>query len=133
MRRRAFGEQADCCRRGVALQAAVIAALLANLLDAISTWVGITQYAGREAGVLAWGALRMWGLVPGLLAVKGSAVLIILGIGLTGTEGAPRWWRTRPHQRWLVPGALWIAAGWFVYLAIRNAAGAWTVYHFVGR
>jgi len=115
------------------LRVAVIAAVLANLLDAISTWVGLTHYAGREAGVLAWSALRAWGLVPGLLVVKGSAMLIIFGIALTGTAGEPRWWRTPPHQRWVVPAALWIAAAWFVYLALNNAAGAWLVYRFVQR
>ena len=132
MLREPIGERADR-RGGAALRAAVIAALLANLLDAVSTWVGITQYAGREAGVLAWSAVRAWGLVPGLLAVKGSAALIILGIALSGTAGEPRWWRIPPHQRWVVPGALWIAAAWFVYLAIRNVAGAWMVSRFVGR
>ena len=126
------GERAER-RGGASLRAAVIAALLANSLDAASTWVGITYYAGREAGIVAWSALRAWGLVPGLLAVKGSAALIILGIALTGTAGEPRWWRIPRHQRWVVPGALWIAAAWFVYLAIRNVAGAWMVYRFVGR
>lgn len=132
MRGEAIVGQADN-RRGATLRAAVFAALLANLLDALSTWVGITHYAGREAGILAWSVVRAWGLVPGLLAVKGTAVVIILGIALTGTVGEPRWWRIRPHQRWVVAGALWIAAAWFVYLAIRNAAGAWMVYRFVGR
>jgi hypothetical protein len=132
MPRDGLGEEANR-RRGVTLRAAVIAALLANLLDAISTWFGITHYAGREAGVLAWNALRAWGLIPGLLAVKGSAMLIILGIALTGTAGEPRWWRTRPHQQWVVNGALWIAAAWFAYLSVRNTAGAWMVYRSVGR
>ncbi len=114
------------------LRVAVIAALLANLLDAISTWVGITHYAGREAGVLAWSVVRTWGLVPGMLAIKGSAILVILGIALTGTEGEPRWWRTRPHQRGVVTGALWIAAAWLGYLAIHNAVGAWMVHRLTG-
>jgi len=132
MRREAVEGRADS-RRGATLRVAVIAALLANLLDAVSTWVGITHFAGRESGLLAWSLVRDWGLVPGLLAVKGSAAVIILGIALTGTAGEPRWWRTRPNQRWVVAVALWFAAAWFVYLALRNAAGAWLVYRFVGR
>ena len=132
MRREAIGGEAEI-GQGATRRVAVIAALLANLLDAVSTWVGITHFAGRESGLLAWSLVRDWGLVPGLLAVKGSAALIILCIALTGTKGEPRWWRTRPSQRWVIPGALWLAAAWFVYLAIRNAAGAWMVYRFVGR
>jgi hypothetical protein len=110
------------------VRAAMTAALATNLLDAATTWIAITIYHGREAGVIAWAAVRAWGLIPALFVMKGSGVVFILAIAAAGTEGVPRWWRVLPCQRWTVVSALWIAAAWFGYLALRNAVAAWILY-----
>ncbi len=117
------------CKNGnkirTALWAAAGAALLANLLDAGTTWVGMTRFHGREVGVLAWLLVRTWGLAPALVLLKGGGTLLILGIAVVGSEGEARWWRARSNQRWVVFVALGIATAWFGYLALRNVAGMW--------
>ena len=112
---------------GIGLPAALSAALLANVLDAVTTWVGITRFHGREAGILAGPVVRTWGLASALLLLKGAGTLLILGLALVGTAGEPRWWRAKPQQRWVVILALGAAAAWFGFLAFRNAVGAWIV------
>jgi hypothetical protein len=116
-------------RSGTVLWAAAGTALLANLLDAATTWVGMTRFHGREEGVLAWLIVRTWGLAPALVALKGGGTLLILGIAAVGTEGEPRWWRATSNQRWVVFAALGVATAWFGYLALRNAAGIWMMRH----
>jgi hypothetical protein len=103
------------------------AALAANLSDAATTWIGMTRFHGREAGVLAWLLVRNWGLATALVVLKGAGTLLILGIAAVGTEGEPRWWRAKLNQRWVVLAALGVATAWFGYLALRNAAGMWMV------
>lgn len=112
---------------GIAMPAAFGAALVANAMDAATTWIAITRFDGREAGILAGPVVRTWGLAPGLVLLKGGATLLILGIALVGTVGQPRWWRAKPHHRWVVTAALGTAAAWFGFLALRNAVGAWMV------
>lgn len=112
-------------RYGAALLAATSAAVLANLLDAATTWIGVTRFHGREVGVLAWLLVRTWGLAPALVLLKGGGTLLILGIMAVGTQGEPHWWRARSNQRWVVLMALGVATAWFGYLALRNAAGMW--------
>jgi hypothetical protein len=112
-------------RSGNGLRVALIAALAANGLDAATTWLGMTRFHGREAGVLAWLLVRTWGLAPALIVLKGGGALLILGIAAAGTEGEYRWWRARSNQRWVVFVALGVATVWFGYLALRNAAGIW--------
>ena len=112
-------------RYGAPLLAATGAAVLANLSDAATTWIGVTRFHGREVGVLAWLLVRTWGLAPALVVLKGGGTLLILGIAAVGTEGAPRWWRARPNQRWVALVALAVATAWFGCLALRNAAGMW--------
>lgn len=104
------------------------AALLANLLDGATTWIGVTRFHGREVGALAWLVVRTWGLAPALVVLKGAGALLILGISAVGTEGVPRWWRATSDQRWVVIVALGAATAWFGYLALRNAAGMWMVH-----
>lgn len=104
------------------------AALLANLLDGATTWIGVTRFHGREVGALAWLVVRTWGLAPALVVLKGGGALLILGIAAVGTEGVPRWWRATSDQRWVVIVALGAATAWFGYLALRNAAGMWMVH-----
>lgn len=112
-------------RFSTALAVAAGAALLANLSDAATTWVGMTRFHGKEVGVLAWLVVRQWGLAPALVALKGAGTLLILGIATVGTEGEPRWWRAKSNQRWVVVAALVVATAWFGYLALQNAAGMW--------
>ena len=112
---------------GIAMPAAFGAALVANAMDAATTWIAITRFHGREAGILAGPVVRTWGLAPALVLLKGGAILLILGIALVGTVGQPRWWRAKPHHRWVVTAALGTAAAWFGFLALRNAVGAWMV------
>jgi uncharacterized membrane protein len=111
-----------------ALSAALGAALLANALDAATTWIGITRFQGREVGVLAWLVVRTWGLAPALIVLKGAGLLLILGIAVVGTKGADRWWRAKRSEQWVPIAALWAAAAWFGYLAGANALGMWDVY-----
>jgi|SRR5215469_7628537 len=115
-------------RFGAALWVALGAALVANALDAATTWLGLTWFHGREVGVLAWFVVRKWGLAAALVLLKGTGVLLILGIAAVGTEGEARWWRAKPRQRWVAVIGLWLVAAWFGYLAFRNAIGIWTVY-----
>jgi uncharacterized membrane protein len=112
---------------GVALPAAAGAALLANALDAATTWVGIARLHGQEAGIVAGPVVKTWGLTPALVLLKGGATLLILGLAVVGSAGQPRWWRAKPHHRWVVTVALGTAAAWFGFLALRNAVGAWMV------
>ena len=112
-------------RPGTVLWAIAGAAVAANLSDAATTWIGMTRFHGREAGVLAWLLVRSWGLATALVVLKGAGTLLILGIATVGTEGEPRWWRARSNQRWVVLAALGIATAWFGYLALHNAAGMW--------
>lgn len=112
---------------GMAMQAAFGAALAANAMDAATTWIAITRFHGHEAGILAGPVVRTWGLTPALVLLKGGATLLILGMALVGTVGQPRWWRAKPHHRWVVTMALGTAAAWFGFLALRNAVGAWIV------
>src|SRR5689334_9918972 len=112
---------------GVAPPAAAGAALFAHALDAATTWVGVARFHGQEAGIIAGPVVKAWGLTPALVLLKGGATLLILGLAVTGTAGRPRWWRVKPHQRWVVTAALGAAAAWFGCLAFRNAAGAWAV------
>jgi hypothetical protein len=114
-------------RSGTALWAAAGAALLANVSDAGTTWIGVTQFHGREVGVLAWLVVRTWGLAPALVLLKGGGTLLILGIAAVGSEGETRWWRARANQRWVVFVALGIATAWFGYLTLRNVTGMWIV------
>jgi hypothetical protein len=118
---------------GGALVVAVSAALLANALDAVTTYFAITRFHGREVGVLAWLVVRTWGLVPAMIVLKGAGLLLVLGIAAVGTDGAHRWWRARSSERWLTIVALWIAATWFGYLAVHNALGMWAVSRFTRR
>ena len=115
------------------LRLALTSALLTNLLDAATTWVAITHYHAREVGLLGLVAVQQWGLVPAVAALKGSFVVLTLAFALTGTTGEPRWWRVRPHQRWMVIGALWVASVWFGYLAFHNAVAIWMLFSTSGR
>src|SRR5579864_96906 len=112
---------------GIAMPAAIGAALVANAMDAATTWIAITRFHGREAGILAGPVVSTWGLAPALVLLKGGATLLILGIAVVGTVGPPRWWRAKPHHRWVVTAALGTTAAWFGFLALRNAVGAWIV------
>jgi hypothetical protein len=94
---------------GGALVVAVSAALLANALDAVTTYFAI------------------------MIVLKGAGLLLVLGIAAVGTDGAHRWWRARSSERWLTIVALWIAATWFGYLAVHNALGMWAVSRFTRR
>ncbi len=112
---------------GIVMPAAFGAALVANAMDAATTWIAITRFHGREAGILAGPVVRTWGLTPALVLLKGGATLLILGLAVVGSAGQPRWWRAKPHHRWVVTVALGTAAAWFGFLALRNAVGAWMV------
>lgn len=114
-------------RSGAAVPVALGGALVANVLDAWTTWIAIAHYGAREGGMFASTVVRASGLLPGILIVKGIAVLALLGIAITGTAGEPRWWRVPPNHRWMVAGALWVATAWFGCLAVHNAIGAWEV------
>lgn len=118
---------------GAPLRAMLTAALAANLLDAVTTWVAITRFQGREVGILGWWVVRTWGLGPAMVLLKGGAAVLIVTVALVGTDGQPRWWRATPKQRWLVLLALTAATLWFGYLATRNALGAWMVYRTMGQ
>ena len=106
---------------------AVGAALMANALDGVTTWVAITMLHAREAGVLAGPVVRMWGLAAALIVLKGGGALLIAGLALAGTSGEPRWWRVLPQHRWVVTAALSVAAAWFGLLAAHNALGVWVL------
>src|SRR5579859_6136118 len=118
---------AGAASTSIAMPAAFGAALVANAMDAATTWIAITRFHGREAGILAGPVVRTWGLTAALVLLKGGATLLILGIALVGTVGQPRWWRAKPHHRWVVTVALGTVAAWFGFLALRNAVGAWMV------
>ena len=111
------------------MRAALFAALVANVLDAVTTWVALTQFQAREVGVLAWWVVRQWGLLPAVFVLKGSGTLLILGIAITGTQGKPHWWRAKPNQRWVSILGLIVATVYFGFFALRNATGIWLVAH----
>jgi hypothetical protein len=77
----------------------LIAALVASVLDGITTYVGITRCHGQEAGMVAWTVARAGGPHPTILMLKAVSVLCVLGIGVSGTSAEPGWWRARPHQQ----------------------------------
>jgi uncharacterized membrane protein len=103
------------------------AALLANALDAATTWVGVAWFHEREVGILGGVMVTAWGLVPALVVLKGGAALLILGIAVIATEGERRWWRAKPNQRWLPILGLWVLTFWYASPAFHNAVGMWRI------
>ena len=79
-------------------------ALLAlNGLDAISTYLAIKQYGGREANPIVKWLMDRLGLIGGILAIKVAALSPLFLI---------------PFPDWL----LGVLIGWYLFVAVNNVS-----------
>jgi len=93
---------------------------LANLLDAISTWIVVISYGGTEQGPEMAPLVKAWGAAKGILVGKGIFALLVLGVALAATDIPPQRWRVSRQSRWWVIGGLWAGAAVWGYGAAHN-------------
>jgi len=114
-----------------ALTVALLAAQAANVLDFVSTWIGVVHYHAVEIGPIMKPFMAAVGLVGGLVIGKAAAGALVFAVGAAGRAGIGGW-RVRPERRGLVLWSLWAITVLLGYGAAHNFSGAWVLYRLRG-
>jgi hypothetical protein len=97
-----------------------IAAEVANILDALSTWIVVVVHGGTEQGLEMAFFVKLLGTAAGIVVGKLVYGLLVLGVAITAMDIPwPQLQIPKQSRRWVI-ASLWAAAADWGYGAAHN-------------